>query len=63
MNQKERQKVLINNDYSISLSRKLFNDLDDAIKPFKRVNDGDMKLEEAKNEQNLFKSDLSKTKK
>ena len=56
INQKERPVGLINNDSNISLSKKKFNNLDDVIKPFKRINDGDMKLEEAKNEQNVFKS-------
>ena len=45
------------------MSKKRFNYFDNAIIVSKKIEPGDMKLEEAKNEQNVFKSNLSKMKK
>ena len=36
------------------MSKKRFDDFNDAIKFFKKIEDHDMKLEEAKNHQNGF---------
>ena len=49
--------------YYKNMSKKRFNDLDNVIKLFEKIEDGDMKLEELKSKQNVFKSNLNEIKK
>ena len=41
------------------MSRKILNDFDDAIRFLEKIENSDMKLEEDKNEQNVFKLNLN----
>ena len=45
------------------MSKKRFNDLDNVTKLFEKIEDSDMKLEELKSKQNVFKSNLNEIKK
>ena len=49
--------------YYKDMSRKKINDFDNAINFFKKIEDCDTKLEEGKNDQNIFKLNLNQIKK